>query len=89
MTEILDQLGHAVMAYPLAALLLLSVGPVVIVARARSSTGSVIVVGGTVLVLVLALTTNVITPVLVALALLWVIAIGFVIFGRARRPVAR
>jgi hypothetical protein len=89
MTEILDWLGHAVMAYPLAGLLLMALGPVVIVAVARNSIGSVIVVSGTVLVLVLAVTTNVIVPVLVALVLLWLVAIGFLIFARARRRAAR
>jgi hypothetical protein len=89
MTEILNQFGHAVMAYPLAGLLLLALGPVVIVAKARNSIGSVIVVSGTVLVLVLAVTTNVIVPVLVALGLLWLIAIGFFIFARRSRTTRR
>lgn len=89
MSEILDWLSHAVMAYPMAALLLMALGPVLIVAAARNSMGSVIVVFGTVLVLVLAVTTNVIVPVLVALGLLWLIAIGFLVFARARRPATR
>jgi hypothetical protein len=89
MTEIAEWIGHALMAYPLAGLMLMAIGPVVMVALARNSTGSVIVIGGAVLILVIAVTTNVIVPVLVGLGLLWLIATGFLLFGRPGRRAAR
>ena len=89
MSEIVEWIGHALMAYPLAGLMLMAIGPVVMVALARNSTGSVIVIGGAVLILVIAETTNVIVPVLVGLGLLWLIATGFLLFGRPGRRAAR
>jgi hypothetical protein len=82
-----DWLAGAILANPLLVLLVIALGPIVIVAFARNSVASVLVMFGTVIGLVLAVTSD---EILLALGLfglgLWLIAIGFVI-GRLRREV--
>jgi hypothetical protein len=84
MAGISDWLLGAILADPLVVLLLNSLGPIVIVAFARNSMGAVFVMFVTVIGLVLAVTAEL----LLALGLfglgLWLIAIGFVLFGRPR-----
>lgn len=87
MAEIWDGLTRAIMAYPLVPLSLMALGPVVVVAFARNSTGASIVVGGTVIGLVLAVTTDALFLQLAFWGVLFLVAIGFLIFGRPRRTV--
>jgi hypothetical protein len=85
MAEIWDGLTRAIMAYPLVPLSLMALGPVVVVAFARNSTGASIVVVGTVIGLVLAVTTDALFLQLAFWGVLFLVAIGFLIFGRPRR----
>jgi hypothetical protein len=82
-----DELIRAVMAYPLIPLSLMALGPVVVVAFARNSIGASIVVVGTVIGLVLAVTTDALFMQLAFWGVLLLVAIGFLIFGRRRRTV--
>jgi hypothetical protein len=79
--------GRAILVNPLLLLLVIALGRIVVVAFARNSVRSVLVMFGTVIGLVLAVTSD---EILLALGLfglgLWLIAIGFVI-GRLRREV--
>jgi hypothetical protein len=63
---------------------LVAIGPVVIVAFARNSIGASIVVVGSVTGLVVAITTDALLLALGVFSLLWLVAIGFLIFGSPR-----
>ena len=65
-------------------LLLIALGPIVIVAFARNSMGAVFVMFVTVIGLVLAVTDELLLTLGLFGLGLWLIAIGFVIFGRPR-----
>jgi hypothetical protein len=82
MAEIWDWVVAAIGANPLGALLLIALGPILIVAFARNDVGAIMIIVGTIIGLVVAFTTNALLPVLSVFGLLWLVAIGFVIFGR-------
>jgi hypothetical protein len=85
MAEIADWLAGAALANSFVALLLIALLPIVIVAFARNSIGASIVIVGTVVGLVFALTTDLVFWPLAFFGVLWLVAIGFLIFGRPRR----
>jgi hypothetical protein len=84
MAGISDWLLGAILADPPVVLLLVALGPIVIVAFARNSMGAVFVMFVTVIGLVLAVTDELLLTLGLFGLGLWLIAIGFVIFGRPR-----
>ena len=89
MPELSDSLAVVLRTHPLVVLLFVALSPVAIVTFARNSAGAIIVPIGAVVGLVFAITTGEIVRVLLFFGLLWLAAIGFLIFGRPRRPIAR